>query len=365
MDTKRITSRQFFALTAFFTCGTSIIYVASTLASYAKQDAWISAAITPVFGMLFLWMYSSLAAFYPSKNLVEIVFTLLGKWFGGFTVAAFVVLCLVDVSQITWYIGNFITHTMPETPMLVINTIMLMAVVIALFYGVEAMARSSEILMPIISIAIILSLVLISPKIHADNIVPVFDNGIGSILKGSFLLLSYTTWPLIVLNMIYPSLTDDIKKARKSGLLGYLWGSSIIFLITIITILVIGSSVAGTSSFPFYLLAREIEVGSFISRMEAVISIVWIITLYFKALLYFYGGIISLSQLLRLKDHKRIILPMGLLLLMLSLVVYPNSIYEAQWDKTTWIPFIATFSVALPGLLLILTAINRHSANKQ
>jgi spore germination protein KB len=360
MDTKKITSRQLFALTAFFTCGTTILYISSGLAGYAKQDAWIAAAITPVVGTAFLRLYTYLGSLYPDKTLVEVIISLFGKWVGGLFTLSFIVLCFVNVPQVTWYVGNFVTQSMSNMPMLVINAFVLAAAVIGLFYGIEAIGRSSEILIPAVSVMVILTFALVSPNIKIGYILPVFENGVTPVLKGSLLLLSYTTWPLIVLNMICPPLLSDLKTARKSFYRGYLWGSFIIFLCTIMAVLVLGSSVSESSVFPTFLIAQEISAGPLVTRMEEIIAIVWIITLFFKSVLYFYGGVLSLSQLLGLKDHKRIILPLSLIFLVLSVIVYPNTVYENEWDLVTWVPFIASFSVVLPVTLLIGAVIRKR-----
>ncbi len=359
METKRITGRQLFALTAFFSCGTLIIYIASGLTNIAKQDAWISAAITPVFGMLFIRLYSYLGSLYPGKTLIDIIYAALGRWLGGLTAVSFTFLCFVNVPQVVWYVGNFVKHSLIETPIMIVHVFIFTALVIALFYGIEAIARSSEILIVVTSLLVFLIMILVSPKIKIDYVTPVFENGLVPVLKGSLLLISYSTWLIILMNMIYPSLTGDIKNARKSHLLGYFWGSLIIFLCTTMSIFVLGSNLAAKLTFPTFVLAQEVGIGSGATRLEVFISIAWIISLFFKALLYYYSGIISVSQILRLKDHKRIILPLGLVMLVLSVVVYPNSIYESEWDTMTWVPHITTYGVVLPVVLLLITVVKR------
>jgi spore germination protein KB len=363
MDIAKITSHQLRSLTALFSCGTSIIYVSSTLAGLAKQDAWISAALTAVLGIIFILMYSYLGSLYPDKTLTGIIVSVFGKWVGGFVTGAFVFLCLVDISQLTWFVGNYCqSQTMFETPVPIIHVVMIFTLVVALLYGIEAIARSSELCLVTISAMLLFTMLMVSPKIQADRLLPVLETGIAPVLKGSLLLLSYTTWPLIVLNMIYPTCAGMKNDKRKSLLTGYLWGSAIIFLCTIIAILVLGSTIAADSVFPTFMLAQEISGGIILSGMESLVSVVWFISLFFKALLYFYGGVISLSQLLGLKDHKRIVLPLGLLVYVFSIVVYPNSIYEAEWDTTTWVPLIASFGVVLPIALIVVSTMKRRGA---
>lgn len=46
-------------------------------------------------------------------------------------------------------------------------------------------------------------------------------------------------------------------------------------------------------------------------------------------------------------------------MLVLAGIVYPNFAYQATWDSTTWVPFIATFGAALPILILIIALIKK------
>ncbi len=60
-------------------------------------------------------------------------------------VVSFVFLCLTIACHLPWYIGNFLTiQTMPETPTYAINSIFVIAVIIAVLYGIETISRASE-----------------------------------------------------------------------------------------------------------------------------------------------------------------------------------------------------------------------------
>ena len=57
MNKIKLTDNQMFALVANFTIGISMISVSSSTAGLAFQDAWISALITPIIGLPFIWLY--------------------------------------------------------------------------------------------------------------------------------------------------------------------------------------------------------------------------------------------------------------------------------------------------------------------
>jgi spore germination protein KB len=50
---------------------------------------------------------------------------------------------------------------------------------------------------------------------------------------------------------------------------------------------------------------------------------------------------------------------MGMLMLVLSGIVFPDDLYRIDWVNTVWIPYIFTVGLALPLLLFIVSLIKR------
>ena len=73
MKRTKITGNQLYSLTANGAFGGSVIVIASAIAAIAKQDAWISALLTPVIGMPVVWIYWYLGSQYPELTFVEIM----------------------------------------------------------------------------------------------------------------------------------------------------------------------------------------------------------------------------------------------------------------------------------------------------
>ena len=361
MNKSKLSNNQMFAITANFTIGISLISVSSNATALAFQDAWISALITPIIGLPFIWLYYYLGKQYPGKTLIDIFKSAFGKWLGWIISAFFVVfVCFLNASEVVFYIGSFIqSEYMTETPLYALNLLMAIGIVIGLIYGLEAIARSAEIFVKLIMVLIVLATLLNLPNIQIDYLLPIFERGITPILKGSLILTSYITWPFIVLLMIYPSSTDQTIETRNSLFFGYLLGAAISFICTIMPLLVLGSKIAAQSAYPTYLLAKEINVG-IINRVEAIISFSWIVSEFIRAVVFFYAGMMGLCQLFKINNYKRIVLPLGLVVLIYSGVVYPDAAYQAKWDSFTWVPFIATFGAIMPILILIITRIKKR-----
>jgi spore germination protein (amino acid permease) len=357
----KITDHQLTTITFGFVFGYTSITTSSFTMALAGRDAWISVIVAVLLGALIIWFQTYLGGLYPDKTYVEIIRDLLGKWLGGFINANFILLCLIGTAQIVWYVGDFFTtQFMPETPSYAINTLFVTVVVIALLYGLEAITRAFEIFIYLILPLFALSMLLLIPNIKVDYLLPVFEKGITPILKGSLPLLEFAVIPVILLNMIYPVNVKDIKKAKKAIFKGYLTGMLLSFVLTIMCGLVLGSDITANSRFTVFLLTKEINLANIFSRMEALIVIVWLLAIFNSTIFYFYPVVLGLSQLLKLKDHKIIILPLGLIITVLSGFIYTNVPYEISWDSIVWFPYISTFGIVTPVVLLIIHIIRKR-----
>ncbi len=354
----KISDHQLFALAAVYTIGDTVISASSNVAAYAQQDAWISALITTILGFPFLWVYAYLAKLYPGKTLVDMLESVFGKWAGWIISAIFVVfVCFIASWQVMSYIGNFVqTEYMTETPLYALNFLLTIALVVGIFYGLEAIARSAEVFVVIVTVLMLLTILLNMKNIKVENLLPILEKGIVPSLKGSLYLSSFTTWPFVFMLTIYPFNTDDTLKTRNSLFLGYLWGVAITFVCTIMAISVLGSTITARSLYPTYLMAKEIGVG-IITRIEGLVALSWILSEYIRTFLYFYAGMAGFCQLFKIKNYRRIVLPLGLVTLIFSGVIYPTAAYQTKWDTTTWVVYMASFGGIVPILMVIINKI--------
>jgi spore germination protein KB len=70
-----ISKHKLLSLIILFEIGSSILYV---LRIEAKQGAWIVLVISMLIGFILLWIYTELQAYFPEKNLIEIIIGFLG-----------------------------------------------------------------------------------------------------------------------------------------------------------------------------------------------------------------------------------------------------------------------------------------------
>lgn len=366
MDKVKITNHQLFSLTACGAFGGVVLFVPSAITGIAQQDAWFSAVIAPIYGLLILKLFCSLGNQYPNMTFVEMIMQIFGKWIGWFIAASFFTYWSFILTNVVWHMGNFVNSlVMPETPPYVIIGTFILVIAIGVIYGLETIARSSELFLFFTSFFFILVMILNLSNVKIDNILPVFEKGITGSIKGSLILTDFMPLALLSILMIYPANVNDLRESEKSIYLGYLWSGFLIFLCILMNILVLGAPVTANAQFPTYLFAKQINIGNIFTRLEFLIASIWFTTFFIVSTLYFYSAVIGLSQLLGLKDYRKIVLPLGLIILVMTEINFPDEIYQINLSNLVLLPYDITYALILPIVLLFVSWVKKVYLNKR
>lgn len=142
-------------------------------------------------------------------------------------------------------------------------------------------------------------------------------------------------------------------------MLGALIGGILLVLITALAILVLGADYTARNLYPIYVLAKKINIADFFQRIEAIVGGMWFITIFFKLTIAFYASVLGLAQTLELKDYQSLTLPLGMILVVLSIIASPNMVYFQTFVSTIWFPYTLTYGFFLPLLLLTVAAFRK------
>lgn len=360
MEKVKINSRQFAILVILYTIGTTILIAPSSMAGQAKQDAWLAAIFGLGASLLLVTMYNALGKLMPGLTLVEMMEKLLGRWIGKVVALSFIYLTVVTAGELLYIVGEFmVNQIMPETPLVAISILFVTIVIFGVRLGIESISRSAEIFFPVFLLLFIVLVVFVSPQIKFQNIEPVFEVGILPIIAAALHFISIFCMSAVVLLMIYPSSTNQPEAARRAFYKGLVIGGIVLIIIIMLSILVLGASSTARHLYPSYLLGKKINIGNFLQRIEAIMGIMWIITIYFKMTLYVYASVTGLAQILKLKEKRALTLPLGMLLVVISMIVHPDVIHSYVYDKKIWPPYVATYGVVLPLILLVIAKLRQ------
>ncbi|MCQ6282998.1 endospore germination permease, partial [Bacillus sp. EB600] len=260
-------------------------------------------------------------------------------------------------------IGDFFTtEILVETPLQIIMIIFALTCLIGVRLGLEVICRSAVIFFPWIVMLLFILFLFLIPQIKMEYIQPIFGEGLKPILKGS-----YVNWgnplQLGILLMVMPYVTNKTEM-KKSFYKGFLIGAVFITILITLSILVLGANMTARQSYPSYMLGKKIVIGTFIQRVEILVAITWMLTLYFKATICYYALSLGLAQVLGLKSYKILTFPLAFLIIPFSIFMNPNIVSFHQFILIALTPYSLTICVFLPLLLLVIGKVKKHLASK-
>lgn len=366
MPVVKISLRQISILTALYTIGSAILIVPSGLASIAKQDAWIACLVGAGLGFIILAVQMQLFRKHPEVNLMQWAEKLFGKWIGKMvSFLLLLTLFLGGPATVLHEIGIFMTVQMlPETPIQAIIFLFGALAVLGVRLGLEVLARAAEILFPWFLLLFLSMSVLLLSEIRWEYAGPILESGVSPIFPAAFSFISIAFLPHIVLMIIFPGAANRPAETYKAVYIGSIIGAGVLFVIIALSILVLGPDITARNMYPSYMLAKKINIGNFLQRIEAAMAVMWFITLFFRISLYFYAIAIGISQIFNIKNYQPLVMPLGWVLAAVSVFIYPNVPFKLQWDATIWVPYTITVGFLFPLVLLVMYGLRKMLSKK-
>lgn len=357
---EQLSPRQFSVLIFMYTIGTTILVIPSGLAATAKQDAWIGAIAGLCLNLLVVYLFTKLWSLFPELSFVGICKAVLGKYLGTLVSLLFIFYSFIGSTTVLYYVGDFVTsQILKGTPQEYLIVLFAIVVITGVRLGIEVLARTAEIFIPWFIVLYLFFVVMISPNIDITNIQPIFESGFKPIFYNALAVAGTASLPFLSFFMIFPNVNNRIR-AKKGFYLATIIGNVPIIMVTLLSILVLGPELTERNIYPTYVLAKKINIGNFLQRIEIIIAILWFITTFFKSSIYFYGMLSSTSEVLKLSNYRVLSYPLGIIVIVFSQIIYPNITYMMNWDSKIYIPYIFTIAFLLPLTLLIVALIKKR-----
>jgi spore germination protein KB len=364
LEKGRIGTRQLSILIFMMVVGDMMLIYPSVITSYAKQDAWICALIGVPLGMALILMFLKLCNLYPEKNLIQIARSILGFWPGTLVSGFYLFFFVIGASTHTREVGDFLTSQIFQyTPIRVIILMFVITVGWGLYNGLETMGRSSELLMPILIVFILVLAFCLLPQVDPSNLKPITDTGVVPILQGILVSIIYPVGELVPIMMIIPYTLQQAHRTRDALMAAGL-GNLLLAILVTISLLVLGAFLTQHNIYASFILSQKINIGGFFERIEAIMASSWLISTYVKAMVYMYAFIVGCAELFKLKQYRILILPASLLIFGLTNLVSPNLTFIVITVVPYWVDWDTTLSIILPGLLLLVHMFKKGWKNK-
>ncbi|WP_017690730.1 endospore germination permease [Paenibacillus sp. PAMC 26794] len=360
LEQGRLGTRQLTTLTFMMVVGDMMLIYPSVITSYAKQDSWICAFIGVPLGMALMAMILKLCSMHPEKNLVQMARSILGFWPGTFFSCFYLFFFIIGASTHTREVGDFMTTQIFQyTPIRIIILMFVIVIGWGVWHGLETMGRSSELLMPVVIVFIVVLAVCLLPQVDTSNLKPVSDTGVVSISQGILVSIIYPIGEVVPIMMILPYAAKQAHQTRDMLIAAGL-GSLILATLVTISLLVLGAFLTQHNIYASFVLSQKISIGSFFERIEAIMASSWMISTYFKAMIYLYAFIVGCAELFKLKQYRMLVLPASILVFGLANLVSPSITFIVITVVPYWVDWDTTLGIILPGCLLLIQLLKSY-----
>ncbi|MEH7748557.1 GerAB/ArcD/ProY family transporter [Neobacillus drentensis] len=361
MDKIKISAAQLFVLIFLFEMGSSILF---GLGANAKQDAWIAILLGLAGGLIVFLIHYRLFLFYPELILTNYIQKIAGKWPGRIIAFFYIIYFIYTASVVLRDFGELLLTTVyTNTPLFVLNTLMILTIIYGIHKGLEVIARVGQIYFGIIYFMAISGFLLIifSGLIHFDFLKPILENGWKPIFKESFPgILTFPFGEILIFTMIYP-FVNERKKIKFVCIGGMILSGINITITVIITISTIGPELYIRSNFPLLTTVSRIQLADFIERLDILFALYLVISGFFKITLYFYAAVEGTADLFQLKKKEKLSFPIGMIVLFSSITTastYAEFIKEGFEFYPLYLGL--PFQIIIPSILLLIAFIRNR-----
>lgn len=358
----KISGWQFFWTMATLEISMSIWLTINLTINEAKQDAWISLIVAGTVSMSVTFFIMKLSRRYSSQTLVEFSQFIFGKWFGKLVCLLYFSAWFTVAAVILRSFSEFIQQTLfHNTPSSAISIVMIAAMIYINYKGsLEAIARFSELVGPLIILGILVTLILNVPNLQVSLLLPVYaDSGIMSILKGSLANASFLGESIMI--MMLTTFLLKPESSMKPALLAIFIPSLLAICCTVMVIATFGTQMGAAFFFPYFNMVRFISFLDFVQNMDVWIIFIWIFSVFVKLSIYLFINSYGTAQLLHIKKWKNMIWFVAPVLFILS-IIPSNVLVVNEYAERFWIKYVFPINiVALPLVMLIVGSFRRKS----
>jgi len=353
---ERISPHQFMTLSAAVLLGTTFLPVASIVTGVGGRDGWMSVLPGFAVGIPYGLMVFSLLEQYPRKNLLQISETLFGKWIGKSIGIIYIL--------ITGYLGGLLlgqvgdiyqASVMPLTPVWVFYLGGFLLVFYLVRSRIEVFARFSEVVFPLIVIALILNTGLSIPRIEQGELIPILSEGFKPIVLGALKVTPFVmTYMLFLAGIIafLPTGKQELGQL-KTGLWRVIFLVGILdTLVVLMQILVFGPAETIRVVYGLLVLGKMVEVSRTVAGVESIFLGIWLGAAVMKIASLFFAAIWGLETVFGLNGLKwRLAMGVAFVGIALKFTRGPSLILEiGLLDDYLIMPFVSVWILALWGV---------------
>jgi len=192
------------------------------------------------------------------------------------------------------------------------------------------------------------------------NLKPFLYDGFKPVFSASFGLFSFP----FAETVLFLALLGDLRKGSspyKTYYISLFIGGTLLLVISVLSILVLGIPTKMIQNYSTYATSRLIKIGSFFQRIEATVAVEFIISGFTKNTVCLFAASRGLLSVFNIKEYRNIAAPLGILMVLLSIIVYDSGPEMTEWAISIYPYYAFPFQVILPVIIWITAEIKSRA----
>ncbi|WP_018306856.1 GerAB/ArcD/ProY family transporter [Desulfitobacterium hafniense] len=365
----KISSRQSFC--TYFVIVSLSLGMPNLIIKDLQQDFWQAILVAIVMETMLGFFLYKMGRAYANQTIFQYSEKILGRFLGKLSTSIFSLYLISVAIALTQILMEFFgSMVMPQTPRYVFAILLLLVSTYACSAGLEVIMRLSEIVAPFVLGSFLFIMLFNIGNMEFDNLRPMFQHSLGEVLRGAMLPTAWFGICIIMgVLMAYHNNPKDMYKIKLMGVgLGILTiTTSMFFVIT-----VIGVEMGSRQLYSVYILARLVDVGNFIQRMEAFQIVSWTAGSFLILALFHYAGVEGLKHIFPKKSRMFLGISVAIIVFVVSVFVTPTTIDRSTFLKNILGIYGLVVEICGVSLLFIIyiikqkfKAVKKRSSNEQ
>jgi len=305
---ERISTHQFLTLGAAVLMGGTFLPVSSAVTGVGGRDGWMSVLPGFATGIPYGLMVLSLVEQYPRKTLLHISEILFGKWIGKIIGVLYILIMGYYGGLVLGEVGDM--YEVAAMPLVPISVFFLGGMLLVFFLvrsGVEVFARFSEVIFPVIVIALLLNVGLAIPRIEQGELLPIFSEGLKPLFLAGINVVPFAMTYILFLAGIaalLPTGKQELGKLKSGVWRAVLLVGILNTLVVLIQILVFGPTETVRLGYGILVLGKLVEISRTLAGIESIFLGIWLGALVLKISSCFFAVAWGLETVFSLKGFK-------------------------------------------------------------
>jgi len=362
-QTRKINLNQMMCLMILF-----LISALATTAKYAGQNVWIISLIGGAGGALLLTLCYRLSSLNSYQDLAHIFKSCFGKYIGK--VVLFIYACFFLLRTIS--VGNFMSTMAQQTLMFganhrVVILLLMVTVIVASLYGLNAIGRSSEIFLVITLLCVLPFIISVfsGRLFNPENLVPILAEGVPGIARDTARTFFLPYSELVIFLALFPYVSfnrsDNHSKSKsmlKRGYVAILVAVVFLIIINLITVALLGADLTANFDYSFYNAMQLAGMNGLLQRFDSLAIIVMVVTSYFKLVIYFFITLLTFQALSQRFNFKWVLIVLSILIFFIAPLMKVDG---TQFTYET-VPFkiLPPFTVGIPVVAYVISEVKHR-----